>query len=251
MNRCARMRNPGSCSLPAAGTGPQRAGTRRLPGLAVGTAAGSALLCLPGLGMGWGRFADDGEFGSAEGSLPLDSFATPSLALAVLRQEAAHLQAAYLQLRDQVNDGEAAQAGDARHGSTGDSAAGPATPSLRASGLEGAIASVARFHCQIQELLHRDLDCRLLWIWAENHCPREFLDRYPHLVQAAPQRTEVVLWFAPALEAARCCGRSEELAEVLRHAVRIREKAGAIKPLAGLLEERGLDKPPAFSREGP
>jgi hypothetical protein len=199
-------------------------------------AFGVALVILLGLGVWWGVSGvvrDDPTWEVADGSLPLDSFSQPSLALALLKQEAARLLAAYLQQRDQVSPAE--------H---------EAVPPLQDSRLDAAMAPVARLHRQIEELGF-DLDCRLLWLYAENHRHREFLDRYLHLVQEAPRRTEVAVWYAYAFAAARGCGRSEELADALEHVVRFRERAGTVQTLAGLLEARAWNISPPVAGEGP
>jgi hypothetical protein len=194
------------------------------------------LVILLGLGVWWGAsgvVGDDPSSEMAAGALPLDSFSQPSLALALLKQEAARLLAAYLQQRDLFSP-----------------AAHEAVPPLQDSRLDAAMAPVARLHRQIEELGF-DLDCRLLWLYAENHRHREFLDRYLHLVQEAPRRTEVAVWYAHAFAAARGCGRSEELADALQHVVRFRERAGTVQTLARLLEARARDTSPPVAGEGP
>jgi hypothetical protein len=80
------------------------------------------------------------------------------------------------------------------------------------------------------------MDCRLLGVYAQSRRDREFVDHYLHLVREASEHGELVVWFPYAVEAARRCGRQEELTDALRHEIRFRECTGTTRSLAGLLD---------------
>lgn len=109
--------------------------------------------------------------------------------------------------------------------------------------LKAAIAALTQLSDQITQL-KLDVDGQLLWVYAENRCDDEFLERYLDLLSAgAPgPRTDPVLWFDRAWQAARHCNRAEELTDALRHLIRYRQAAWANRALAAMLEQRWKDR---------
>lgn len=214
--------------------------------------AGAAFLGALGVAAALRCFKEEGQLACAEGTLPLDSFAPPALALSVLKEEQARLVATYLVQRDQAGRSDRVAPGSRgqsdRERRTVPSAAAPDS----APGPEGAIAALTRLSDQIAQL-KQDVDGQLLWVEAEDQREGEFLDRYLALVPAAGRgaKVDLVLWFPRAWQAARHCNRAEELTDALRHLIRYRQAPWAGQALAGMLAQRGAGQEPEGPLEAP
>jgi hypothetical protein len=170
----------------------------------------------------------------ADGVVCFDSFSEPSLACAILSQEADRLVAAYCdrwnqeqlshpgpidggrEILDQPRKGEEASA----------LPAGGKEPGLQRSAIE----SIAALDAKVQNL-SLGLGARLLLVYAMQHAWNEFVDCYLRFVREAPGRAEVSLWARTALDNAQKCGRSEEVADALQRIVRFHPE---LKTTAGL-----------------
>jgi hypothetical protein len=163
---------------------------------------------------------------------PLDSFSPPSLALSVLNREALRLEMGYSQARDAAG-----------HSAGPPSLAGvpqaelPPAPEL--ARCAQAAAPLAKLDAQV-EALKVQLDCRLMWIYSENGFDHEFLNRFLCLVTEAPNSSDFLLWLPRAAVCARSCGRSEELADALRHLVQFDNNPQRVRVVRELLERTGL-----------
>lgn len=195
-----------------------------------------ALLLVWLMAGGWGWVSGLRPAAGSDGMLPLDSFSPPSLASAVLEREAQRLLVIYAERRDEAGYPQLQPAAERGPGADSGTAGPSLTDPATTSAVEAAIAPVTRLHAQVQGL-NLDLDCRLLGVYFENRHYGEFLDRYLHMVLEAPGRSEVAVWSSAAREAARACGRTDELTEALRHAVRFRPEAKNRETLEGLLEQ--------------
>jgi hypothetical protein len=166
-----------------------------------------------------------GAADSANSAPALDSFSEPSVGLAVLKQRAAELMLVYNQHMDQVKAPPAApsQEGAAignrtAPGSITSSSAAfhlPAAPEV--SALKGFLALRAKVRD-----LDFDLDRKLMRVCCLNGWYDEFLDCYLRLIAQMPldHQPGIQVWTLYALGCAQKCGRAEEVADALHHAIR-------------------------------
>ena len=188
---------------------------------------------------------------SRDGTLQLDSFSPPSVALAILKREAHQLLVACVQKRERTETPHLPRPAAATSTSAGDRASlDPSTETALRPQLEAAITSVTRLDAQIKDLSF-ELDCRFLAIAFENRRYHEFVDHYLHLVLEAPGRAEVLLWWSQALDCAQECGRTEELTDALRHVIRFREDCRNVREVARLFEQRGFHTSFGLARTQP
>jgi hypothetical protein len=157
---------------------------------------------------------------------PLDSFSAPSLALSALNREALRLIMAYTQHRDKKP---ATSASLPRHSV---SFGGP-------TAVSGVIEPIAKLDAQVQRL-KSELDCRLLWIYAENGREQQFLDRYLALLAEAPGTPDVNMWMPQAINFAQRCGRTDELVDALTHFARFNGTAQRAQSVRDLLSAKGF-----------
>jgi hypothetical protein len=178
-----------------------------------------------------------------------DSFSDPSVACAILKQEAERLLLIYCEHFDHEQAAKARQAGAGRElaaqlathqmadplPATGD------RPGLQTS----VIQSLTAFDAQVQDL-NLDLGRKLLVIYARQHLWNEFLDRYLQIVRERPGRDEVLVWARLALDCSRKCGRAEEVADVLQHVVRFHPESRTAERLKTVLAEWQADRLPSM-----
>jgi hypothetical protein len=173
---------------------------------------------------------------------PLDSFSPPSLALGVLNREALRLELVYSQGRQQIEQlspGQSVASGRCPDERPVDSAL-----STQAAASIGSIETLQR---QIETVSYQ-LDCRLLWIYSENHLDRDFLDRYLQVLDQAPGGADAKLWLPAAVASAHRCGRAQELRDAFEHVIRFHRDSQGVETLAHALERRGMIRPAAQDR---
>jgi hypothetical protein len=170
---------------------------------------------------------------------PLDSFSSPSLALAVLNREAQRLLMAYSQKREETGLPERSGLGGATPTGMSGRAGGPRPALATSARPHPSIAPIASLHAQVEEL-KLELDDRLMWIYAESGLDQEFLNCYLHLAAEAPGSADVVLWLPQALKCAQGCGRTDELTDALRHLIQFHGALQRARAVSRFLEQRGL-----------
>lgn len=175
-----------------------------------------------------------------DGIASFDSFSEPSVACAILRQEAERLQLVYREHQDQEVTSQArlARLGvePAARPGTGQTS-DPLMPSGNQAGWQASsIQSLNALDAQVQDL-ERSLSRTLLMVYAHQHLWNEFVDRYLQLVREGPAREEVVVYFRCALDCSLKCGRTEEVVDLLRHIVRFHPELNTAERLNSALAE--------------
>jgi hypothetical protein len=212
---------------PAVETDKQAKDTKREAAPLVALLLLALIVLLP---VGWrSRLQSSASFSEAA---PLDSFSAPSLALSILNREALRLVMAYAQRRDTTRLPGRPQAPDSTSGSALSSSLGGGD----------VIRPIAKLHDQVQAF-KIELDCRLMWVYADHGLGQQFLDRYLCLLAEAPDGPDVKLWMAQAVQYAPSSGRSEELVDALRHWARFHATPDRVKVLNDLLRAKGLISP--------
>lgn len=180
-----------------------------------------------------------------DGVACFDSFSDPSVACAILRQEADRLLLAYGEQWRQEQASPARQAGAGREVAARPGTRQRADP-LPASGdppglQTSSVQSLAALVAQVQDL-NLNLSRNLLVVYSRQHLWNEFVDRYLQIVRERPGRNEGLVWARLALDSAQKCGRAEEVADVLQHIVRfhpeLRTAEGLAEALAAWKTER-------------
>jgi hypothetical protein len=207
----------------------------------------------------WRLAADGFHFGGRVGILDLancapalDSFSEPSVALAVLKQEAELLMLSYDERKAQAEAARAASlwngvaASDRTAFGLGSNWSGVLnSPAARQA---AALKLLAKLHAEVEDL-EMDLNRKLLTAYSQNASCNEFLDCYVRLVQQLPAPSAVALWTPYALECARKCGRGEEVTDALHHAIRFQQNPDNAKGTGTVQEMKAL--PESWEAENP
>lgn len=186
---------------------------------------------------------------SAHSAPDLDSFSEPSLGLAVLQQEAEELLLAFHENHSEAEAAHLAvlldsppagpQAGPSSVNRSLGTYKRPAAPEVTA------LKRLAKLRAKVRDL-DNDLDWKLLGVYSRNDSPREFLESYLRLVQQATECPPgVAIWTLDALECARKCGRSEEVADTLRHVIRFHPNLQIAVRMRAALEQWEAQNPPS------
>jgi len=181
-----------------------------------------------------------------------DSFSRPSIAAAILKQEAGRLFVACAEQQGEL--GEAGELGlgsvhqpratASRHPpgpdkgrSDGHSTAGvPQAP---------AIQPLASLRQENQEL-GIDLDRKLIAVYYQNCSWNACLDCYLHLLQGAPENPVVVCWARTALLVSEKSGRTDEVLDAMQHVTRFHRDVKTARGLTSVVEEWGIKNPRTF-----
>ena len=170
----------------------------------------------------------------------LDSFSEPSLALAVLQQEAERLMLPDSQIGIRMQGSRSVPLHDSSApgktlglGSVSGSEVGSDSP---AASKVSAAAPLAKLRSGVQKL-EIDLDRKLLVAFYQHQSWSEFVDCYLRLVQLVPEGYGVPEWEMHALECAQKCGRAEEVADALWHLVRFHPNLPGVQRLRPMLEQ--------------
>jgi hypothetical protein len=177
---------------------------------------------------------------SLEGIASFDSFSEPSVACSILQQEAERLLLTYRDLEDSQDDSPAPPARvetTAAARPLAADASGPKTWSGPPRGAQASsLQSLRALDAEVQEV-ELSLSRTLLLVYAHQHLWSEFVDRYLQLVREGPARRDVMVYFRVALDAARKCGRTDEVVDVLRHVARFHPELDRAERLNGALAE--------------
>jgi hypothetical protein len=190
----------------------------------------------------------------ANGAPALDSFSEPSVALAVLKQEAERLMLTYDERRAQAEAARSASSWNSvatrDRAALGLGSSWPAALNSPAARQAAALKRMLELHAEVQDL-EFDLNQKLLTAYSQNASCNEFLDCYVRLVQQLPAPAAVALWTPYALEYARKCGRGEEVADALHHAIRFQQNPDnakgtrPVQDIKALLEKWEAENPQA------
>ena len=176
-----------------------------------------------------------------------DAFSEPSVACAILRQEAERLLWVY---REDWDREQASQR--QRNGGDVEPGARPGagqstellTTSANRSGLQTpSIESLRVLDAQVQDV-QLSLTLKLLLVYADYQMWNEFVDRYLQLLREWPGRSDSALFVNLALEGAEKCGRTEELADALQHIARFHPELKSCDDLIAVLAEWKTKSPP-------
>jgi hypothetical protein len=162
--------------------------------------------------------------GLTPGVTYLDSFSEPSMAVAILKQEAEKLMMNYTQARDEASTLQVpmtVQPAPSVH--SNHSAFNPSTIQFRGfargSPLEtSSIQPIERLHAAVRDL-EIELELKLLVIDWENSFEHELVDGFLLLLRQAPENLEALEWLPTALDSAQHCGRTEEVEDALQEAL--------------------------------
>ena len=181
----------------------------------------------------------------------LDSSSKPSIAAAILKQEAGRLFSAYIQQEDlkqaaELGPGSVQQprqpASQHPPGPDQDPSDGCST----AAALEApALQPLARLREEAQEL-NIDLDRKLLKVYYENHLWDAYLDCYLEMLQGVPENPVVLTWARTALLISQKSGRTDEIVDAMRHVTRFRREAKTARGLTSMVEQWEAKNPRAF-----
>jgi hypothetical protein len=178
----------------------------------------------------------------------LDSFSKPSLAAAILKQEAGRLFSAYLEQEEIRKAAELRPGSGRRPRPTANRQPpgpdqGPSNGRSTAAALEApAIQSLASLRREAQRL-NIDLDRMLLNIYYENRSWNAYLDCYLGLLQAAPENPLVLSCAKTALLVSRESGRTDETLDAMQHLTRFPRDARTARGLKDVVEEWGMKNP--------
>ena len=178
----------------------------------------------------------------------LDSFSSPAIAVAVLKQDAERLVTAYIQSRDREWDA------NVRSGSTLKSGKAGANPSLVGGPGKGSpgqapfIQSIEQLRAQIHEL-QIELDRKLMLVYCRSDLWNDFVDCYLRFLRESPDNSEVILWARYALDKSQRCGRTEELAQALEQATQVHADPTMARRLRGVLEDWRAGEPSGVARQ--
>ncbi len=177
-----------------------------------------------------------------------DSFSEPSVACAVLKQQAERLllehrkewdwQRSSPNLRNEAGAERAAG-----------SKAGQRTDRLTASARRSQPPSIESLHgldVQVQAV-QLSLARKLLVVYADHEMWDEFVDCYLQLLWERPVHDGYFLFIPFALECSEKCGRAEELADALRHIVRFHPEIKSSNYLKASLAEWEAKHPPGVA----
>ena len=163
--------------------------------------------------------------GELEKDVPqLDCFSRPSVATAVLRQDAERLFSQFVEAKATAASESARKATPIGHETSvtvtsktweGEAPHWPQPRmALATKGLQDLANSV--------EALNRDLEGKLMMVYFENNLSNQFLNCYLKRLQDGPG-PDAVVWATYALACAHQCGRTEEVFETLRQVSRFQQ----------------------------
>jgi len=154
-----------------------------------------------------------------DGLREFDSFSKPSIAAAILKQEARRLLSASAE----------------RQGGLGE------------AGVPGpAIQPLARLRQEIWEL-NMELDGKLMEAYYQNHLWDAYLDCYVQLLQGAPENPIVPMRARTALLVSEKSGRTDEIRDAMQHVTRFHRDVEAAKRLRRMVEERAIKNAQNFA----
>jgi hypothetical protein len=162
------------------------------------------------------------------GPCELDSFSKPSLAVAILKQEAGRRFYACMERQPPVPD-------------QGPSDGSRAAAALQAPGIQ----PLAKLRQQTREL-NVDLDSMLLNACDEKGLWNAYLDCYLQLLQGASEAPLVLNCARNALLISDKCGRTEEVLDAMRHVTRFHRQLKTAEGLRSLVEEWATKNPRSF-----
>jgi hypothetical protein len=185
----------------------------------------------------------------AEGVCKLDSFSQPSLAAAILRQEAQRLLTAYVQGQQQLEltgkELEACGRANAVQGPFSRVA------SERSGADQLTIQPIEQFERTVCEL-STELNRMLILAYFQNGSWNEFIDRYLISLHTEPESAVVVHWAWCALESSQDCDRTSEVLDEFEHLTRFHPQWKTARGLKSVLDEwRATDKPAAARVDPP
>lgn len=179
-------------------------------------------------------------FSSATASIEdigqLDSFSQPSIARAILKQEADRLLAAYLRDCQQGLEIEAAQNLAQAGNQTPQRLLPPSACAKGRSPRAQTIAQLTKLQQTVEEL-DSDLDRALLMVYSQNGLWNEFVDHYLHLACAEPQSFAIPCWAWMALDYSQRCNRNAEVVDALEHLLQFHPELKTTRGLKTTLEE--------------
>jgi hypothetical protein len=157
-----------------------------------------------------------------------DSFSEPSIAAAVLRQEADRLLGAYLQEDPQ----------NLNFGPGSPNPTDPARPALGQCPIERSPSIPAIQNLQKEvHALDSDLDRALMVIYFRERSWNNFLDCYLHFLQTDPQSAFVLILTRSALIGSENCGRTDEVLDALAHFTKLHGELKSTQLVRGMLEQ--------------
>ncbi len=169
----------------------------------------------------------------------IDSFSEPSVACAILKQEADRLlqrcwwdhDRALVALEGPDGGAQPAVAPTARPGTDR-----PDRPGEGSDSQAAAVQPLRALDRQVQDV-QLNLTRNLLVAFLNQGLWSEYVDRYLQLVQATPGRSEVTIHARSALDCARKCGRVEEVLDALQHVIRYHPELRTAQGLKDVLAE--------------
>jgi hypothetical protein len=202
---------------------------------------------LAGAGLGAARFFTS-SCPPGQGLCELDSFSSPAIATAALREESEHLFSAYLSNRELETEAESVA--DTAHNSgspevrqAADHETGTFANQTRKDPRQAAtIRALEDMRREVQEL-KSDLDRKLLAIYSQRGRCLEFVDNYLDLVRNAPEDWLVAEWAAYAVIHSRCCGRFGEVVKALDEVIRTRPTLQTGRSLREVLDTLSTQDP--------
>jgi hypothetical protein len=177
-----------------------------------------------------------------------DAFSEPSVACAILRQEAERLLWVY---REDWDREQASQR--QRNGGDVEPGARPGagqstellTTSANRSGLQTpSIESLRVLDAQVQDV-QLSLTLKLLLVYADHQMWNEFVDRYLQLPREGPGRAKAALFVRLALDCSEKCGRTEEVVDALQHMVRFHPELKSSEGVKEVLAEWKIKRSPS------
>jgi hypothetical protein len=162
------------------------------------------------------------------------------VACALLQQEADRLLLVYHEKRWPET---AARLAVAARPDTREATDPPAASRIRPGSEIPEMRALLALDDQIWEL-HLDLTREALAIYVDQQLWNPFVDRYLEIVRERPQRAEVRIYFGCALECAEKCGRTDEVAGVLRHVLETHPELRSLSGLKEALAEWNVAHPP-------
>jgi hypothetical protein len=184
----------------------------------------------------------------SDGPCELDSFSKPSLAAAILKQEAGRLFSAYLE-QEEIREAAELRLGSGRQPRQPASRRPPGPDQGPSAGcgtaaalLAPAIQPLARLRQETWEL-NMHLDGRLMEAYYQNHLWDAYLDCYLQLLQGAPENPLVPICARTALLVSEKSGRTDEVLDAMQHVTRFHRDVKTARGLKNAVEEWGMKNP--------
>ena len=179
---------------------------------------------------------------------PLDSFSEPSVACALLEQEASRLLLVYCAKRDREEASLLAETRGrvelaALPEETDEATAPPAASRKLPGSQTPELRSLLALDAQVLDL-HLALSRKVLKVYVDQHLWNQFVDRYQEIIRESPERGEVNSYFRCALDCAEKCGRAEELVDVLQRLIQVHPELGRLVSLKEPLADWKAAHPP-------